>query len=104
MLTPVACEHRRAPVPLSLVITLGFAVCLAVIGLAVLANSGPAASTVPAGTAVVRVEPGENLFQLAERVAPAGDPAAVAERIMELNGLTESALRPGQPLTVPVRR
>lgn len=101
-LAPVACGHRRAPVPLSLVIALGIAVCLAVIGLAVLANAGP--PTVPSQTAVVRVEPGENLTELAQRVAPGSDPSAVVARIRELNALTDASLRPGQPLTVPVER
>jgi hypothetical protein len=100
-LAPVACGHRRAPIPMSLVLLLALAVCLAVLGLAVLANAGPGAPTVPQRTAVVRVEPGENLLQLAERVAPHSDPAAVADRIRELNSLSGSALSPGQPLTVP---
>jgi hypothetical protein len=101
-LAPVACGHRRAPVPLSLVIALGLAVCLAVIGLGVLANLGAGAPAVPARTAVVRVEPGENLQELAQRVAPGSDPSAVVDRIMELNGLTGVSVRAGQPLTVPV--
>jgi hypothetical protein len=102
LLAPVACGHRRAPVPLSLVIALGVAVCLAVVGLAVLANLGAGAPSVPSRTAVVRVEPGESLLQLAERMAPGSDPSAVVDRIQELNGLTGSAVRAGQPLTVPV--
>jgi hypothetical protein len=104
VLAPVACGHRKAPVPLSLVVALGVAVCLAVIGLAMLANLSAPGSSVPQGTAVVRVEPGESLLQLAERVAPGSDSAAVVERIMELNGLTGSTVRAGQPLAVPVER
>lgn len=103
-LAPVACGHRRSPVPLSLVIALAVAVCLAVVGLAVLANLGAGSSSVPSQTAVVRVEPGETLLQLAERVAPGSDPSAVVERIQELNGLAGASIRPGQPLTVPVER
>jgi hypothetical protein len=101
VLASVACDHRRAPLPMSWVIALGVLVCLTVIALAVLANAGSGAATVPQRTAVVRVEPGENLLQLAERVAPGSDPSAVVDRIRELNNLTGSALRPGQPLTVP---
>jgi hypothetical protein len=103
-LAPVACGHRRAPVPLSWVVALAVAVCLAVIGLAVLANLSSGSASVPARTAVVRVEPGENLLELAQRVAPGSDPAAVVERIQKLNGLAGSAVRAGQPLTVPVER
>lgn len=101
VLAPVACGHRRALVPFSLMVALGLAVCFAVIGLVVLANAGSGAPTVPDRTAVVRVEPGESLLQLAQRVAPHSDSAAVVDRIRELNALTGSSLRPGQPLTVP---
>ena len=103
LLTPVACGHRRAPVPLSLVLVLAVAVCLAVVGLAVLANSAAGTPDVPRRTSVVRVEPGESLLQLAGRVAPGSDLSAVVDRIRELNGLTGSELRPGQPLTVPTK-
>jgi predicted Zn-dependent protease len=82
-------------------VVLGLAVCLAVVGLGVLAGAGSGAPTVPSRTAVVRVEPGENLLQVAERVAPHSDPAAVVDRIRELNGLGDSSVRAGQPLTVP---
>ncbi|HEV2783161.1 MAG TPA: LysM peptidoglycan-binding domain-containing protein [Actinophytocola sp.] len=101
VLAPVACDHRRAPISLSLIAVLALAVCLAVVGLAILGNAGSGASTVPNRTAVVRVEPGESLLELAERVAPRSDPAAVVERIRELNGLSGSEVRPGQPLRVP---
>jgi hypothetical protein len=101
VLAPVACEHRRAPVPLSLMVALGIAVCLAVVGLGILAGASSGSPTVPARTAVVRVEPGENLLQIAQRVAPHSDPAAVVDRIRDLNGLANSSVRAGQPLTVP---
>jgi hypothetical protein len=101
VLAPVACGHRRAPVPLSLVVAFAIAVCLAVVGLAILSNSVSGAPTVPHRTAVVRVEPGESLLDLARRVAPHSDPSAVVDRIRELNALPNSSLRPGQPLTVP---
>lgn len=104
VLAPVACGHRKAPVPLSHVVALGLATCLVVVGLGVLANLGSGAGTVPERTAVVRVVPGETLDQVAERAAPAADRAAVVERIRVLNGLPGSDLRPGQPLTVPIER
>jgi predicted Zn-dependent protease len=87
---------------MSLMILLGLAVCMAVVGLGVLANVGAGTPTVPARTAVVRVQPGESLSELAERVAPRSDRGAVVERIRELNGLEGSGVRVGQPLTVPV--
>jgi hypothetical protein len=101
ILNPVACDHRRAPIPLSMVFVLAVMVCLAVVGLAILANAGAGTPDVPERTAVVRVQPGESLTELAHRVAPNSDPAAVVDRIRELNDLPGSQVRPGQPLTVP---
>jgi predicted Zn-dependent protease len=89
---------------MSLMLALGVAVCLAVIGLVVLSNAFAGAPSVPDRTAVVRVEPGENLVELAHRVAPGSDTGAVVDRIRALNGLESSAVRAGQPLTVPVER
>ncbi|MFC6090455.1 LysM peptidoglycan-binding domain-containing protein [Saccharothrix lopnurensis] len=59
------------------------------------------ATTVPERTAVVHVQVGETLHDLAKRSAPASDPDAVAARIRTLNNLTTDDLTPGQPLTVP---
>jgi hypothetical protein len=55
---------------------------------------------VPSETTVVRVKPGESLWELAGRVAPGADASAVVERIRELNGV-DGGVQPGQPLTVP---
>jgi hypothetical protein len=85
---------------LSLVWVLGVAsvAFVAVVGLGALADSvGP---SVPSETKVVRVMPGESLWELAGRVAPGSDASAVVERIREMNGV-EGAVEPGQPLTVP---
>lgn len=71
---------------------------VAVVGLGALADS--VAPMVPSTTKVVRVLPGENLWELAGRVAPNSDPSAVVDRIRELNGV-DGAVQPGQPLTVP---
>ncbi|HET9140135.1 LysM peptidoglycan-binding domain-containing protein [Actinophytocola sp.] len=99
VLAPVACDHRRAPVPMYLVVLLALATCLAVFALGILSNvSAPA---VPERTAVVRVEPGETLLDVAERMAPSADPTAVVARIRELNALPNSTVHPGQPLRVP---
>jgi hypothetical protein len=99
VLAPVACDHRRAPVPTYLVVLLGLVTCLAVLGLAILSNAG--APAVPERTAVVRVEPGESLLDVAERMAPSADSAAVVARIRELNALPNTSVHPGQPLRVP---
>jgi hypothetical protein len=73
--------------------------CAAVVGLGALSGSG--AASVPDRTTVVRVEPGESLWELAGRVAPGSDADAVVARIQELNGGLEGGVTPGQPLTVP---
>jgi predicted Zn-dependent protease len=74
------------------------AMCAAVYGFGLLAGAmGP---SVPDSTTVVRVKPGESLWELAGRVAPESDAAAVVERIRELNAV-DGAVEPGQALTVP---
>lgn len=91
------CRPRQRISVLSL-ITFGAAVCLAVVGLGVLAGAGQ--SQVPARTEVVRVQPGETLSDLAARMAPSSDRGAVVDRILELNTVG-GGIQPGQPLRVP---
>ena len=76
------------------------AVTLAVV--AALSWLGQAASAgLPTETAVVRVGAGETVWDVAVRVAPESDPRAVVQRIRELDGMTSSAVQPGQQLQVP---
>ena len=70
-----------------------------VLGFGLLADGMSA--PVPESTAVVVVEPGQTLWELAERFAPSSDPDAVLERILRLNGLTSPAIEAGTPLVVP---
>ncbi|MDD4868799.1 MAG: LysM peptidoglycan-binding domain-containing protein [Mycobacterium sp.] len=56
----------------------------------------------PERLAIVRVEPGESLDDLAHRVAPAAPARRVAERIRDLNDLLSPALAAGQALIAPV--
>jgi LysM repeat protein len=62
-----------------------------------------AGDVLPAGpaTAVVVVQPGETLWQIAKTLAPQGDPRALVSEIRELNGLSDAPVRPGQSLVVP---
>ncbi|MGH4026223.1 MAG: LysM peptidoglycan-binding domain-containing protein [Pseudonocardiaceae bacterium] len=80
------------------------AVTLAVVGvlgwLGQAASAGSSAET-PAETSVVRVGAGETVWDVAVRVAPESDPRAVVQRIRELNGMTSSAVQPGERLQVP---
>jgi len=57
---------------------------------------------VPESTALVRVHPGESLWQVARRAAPSADPGAVAARIVELNSLPSPSVRDGDVLVSPV--
>jgi len=98
VVSTVRCAPRPR-MPLSWLVALAVAAAAAVIGLASLAGSGT--GSVPESTTVVRVQPGQTLWEIAEESAPGSDTDAVVSRIRELNGLGEVALRPGQPLTVP---
>jgi hypothetical protein len=57
-------------------------------------------STLPPTSTVV-VHPGETLWQIAVRLAPAVDPRTTVQRIEELNGLTSASVSAGQALVVP---
>lgn len=61
-----------------------------------------AADPASAGTAVVHVQPGESLGDIAARIAPEMPTASVVEKIMDLNAMSNSALSVGQPLVTPV--
>ncbi len=93
---PVASSRR--PLALLVVMLVTFAV---VCGLVLLGQAAAAFSEVPQQTSVVRVGAGETVWDVAERVAPGSDVRAVAARIRELNGMSDSAVEPGVPLRVP---
>jgi hypothetical protein len=72
------------------------------IGEAVNGGSAGTAAQVPDRLAVVRVEPGESLQDLAQRVAPEAPARQVADRIRELNDLKSPSVLAGQTLIAPV--
>lgn len=90
--------RRRRRVAASILIGLGM--FLAVLGVGALANAFTA-NTVPDRTAVVWVQPGETLWDVAERSAPGYNPEAVVARIHELNDITGNTVLAGQALQVP---
>jgi hypothetical protein len=102
--------HRKRPV--TLLTTLGLALVAGVItlwlglvaNLGQMANgdSGGSAAPVPDRLAVVRVEAGESLQDVAHRVAPDAPARQVADRIRELNDLNSPAVAAGQTLIAPV--
>ncbi len=97
------CGPRRSPMPVALLVAVALTVAALVYGFGAFTGS-VADSTVPETTAVARVGVGESLSDVAVRMAPGSDVSAVVDRIIELNGLSETVVYPGQPLTVPSAR
>lgn len=54
------------------------------------------------GTAVVHVQSGQSLGDIASRIAPEMPTEAVVKKIMDLNAMSNSALSPGQSLVTPI--
>jgi hypothetical protein len=102
--------HRKRPV--TLLTTVGLALLAGVItlwlglvaNLGQMANgdSGGPTAPVPDRLAVVRVEAGESLQDVAHRVAPDAPARQVADRIRELNDLNSPTVAAGQTLIAPV--
>lgn len=95
--TPAAVHRRRRVIAGAAV---GLLVGLSLLGLVSLRQAGT--PQVPAATAVVQVQAGESLSELALRVAPRAPSAAVVERIRSLNGLAGASVRTGESLVVPI--
>lgn len=102
--------HRSRPVTPATTVGLAVVAGLITLWLGLVANIGQAlngespasAARVPDRLAVVRVEDGESLEDVAHRVAPDVPARQVAERIRELNDLKSPALVAGQTLIAPV--
>ncbi len=103
-ITMSVATHRRRPVTLATTVGLAVVAGLITLWLGLVANIGQAlngdsagsAARVPDRLAVVRVEGGESLEDIAHRVAPDAPARQVAERIRELNDLNSPALAAGQ--------
>ena len=100
------CDRRRHPVAPATTVGLALLAGLITVWLGLVADFGAALdgtrTVVPDRLAVVRVEAGETLPQLAARVAPGAPRAQVVERIRELNRLDSAAVQAGQTLIAPV--
>jgi LysM domain len=102
--------HRRRPVTLATTVGVALVAGIVTLWLGLVANIGQAvngdsagsAARVPDRLAVVRVEPGESLQDVAHRVAPDAPARQVAERIRELNDLSSPTVAAGQTLIAPV--
>ncbi len=102
--------HRRRPVTVATTVGLALVAGMITLWLGLVANVGQvlngdsvsSAGHVPDRLAVVRVEAGESLQDVAHRVAPDAPARQVAARIRELNDMNSSALSAGQTLIAPV--
>lgn len=98
-------SHRRRPITPVKTVLLALMAAGITVWLGLIAQvggvEGPHA-VVPPELAVVQVQAGETLHQIAQRVAPDAPVGDVVERIRELNRLDSAALDAGQTLIAPV--
>src|SRR6478736_4181080 len=101
-------SHRRRPITPATTVGLALLAALITVWLGVVAQFGGVVGTtsssapVPDTLAVVQVQAGETLQQVAHRVAPDAPVGHVVDRIRELNQLQSASLDAGQTLIAPV--
>jgi hypothetical protein len=98
-------SHRRKPITPVTTVLLALVAAGITVWLGLVAQLGApadAAESVPGRLAVVQVQTGESLQQLARRVAPDAPVGAVVNQIRELNELDSVAVDAGQTLIAPV--
>jgi hypothetical protein len=98
-------SHRRRPITPATTVVLALIAAAITVWLGLIAQFGEMASgtaVVPDRLAVVQVQTGESLQQVAHRVAPDAPVGQVVERIRELNQLDSVALDAGQTLIAPI--
>jgi hypothetical protein len=66
------------------------------------ADAGTTLADQGRATGVVVVQSGENLWQIAQAIAPSADPRETVTVIRELNGLGDAPVVPGQSIVVPI--
>lgn len=98
-------SHRRRPITPATTVVLALIAAGITVWLGLVAQLGGVTGSeapVPARLAVVQVQTGETLQQVAHRVAPDSPVGQVVERIRELNQLDSVALDAGQTLIAPI--
>jgi len=101
-------SHRRRPITPATTVGLALLAALITVWLGVVAQfggivgTGDSSAPVPDTLAVVQVQSGESLQQVAQRVAPDAAVGHVVDRIRELNQLESASLDAGQTLIAPV--
>lgn len=84
---------------------MGLILTLLVLFVWVLFGSGTADASADGGgptTSVVVVQPGENVWTIAQSVSPGSDPRDLVRRIRDINGIGAEHVFPGQSLIVPI--
>ncbi|MDT5244055.1 MAG: hypothetical protein QOD36_1431 [Mycobacterium sp.] len=97
--------HRRRPITPATTVLLALVASAITVWLGLVAQFGGVTGVeapVPDRLAVVQVQTGETLQQVAHRVAPEAPVGQVVERIRELNQLESVALDAGQTLIAPI--
>jgi len=97
----VACEIPAAVASAGWLVLVAGLVLLAVVGAGWVAIGPPPAAPVPETTVVLESRPGDTLWDVAARMAPAASPSAVVDRIRQLNGMADASVYPGELLVVP---
>jgi predicted Zn-dependent protease len=101
-------SHRRRPITPATTVGLALLAALITVWLGVVAQFGgvvgatTSSTPVPDALALIQVQAGETLQQVAHRVAPDAPVAHVVDRIRELNQLESTSLEAGQTLIAPV--
>jgi LysM domain len=98
-------SHRRRPITPATTVVLALIASAITVWLGLVAQFGGvtgADAPVPTRLAVIQVQAGETLQQVAHRVAPDAPVGQVVERIRELNQLDSVALDAGQTLIAPI--
>lgn len=98
-------SHRRRPITPATTVVLALIAAAITVWLGLVAQAGGVVGShteIPGRLAVVQVQTGESLQQVAQRVAPDAPIADVVDRIRELNKLETVALDAGQTLIAPV--
>jgi hypothetical protein len=98
-------SHRRKPITPVTTVVLALLAAGITVWLGLVAQLGApaeAAEQLPSRLAVVQVQTGESLQQLARRVAPDAPVGSVVDQIRELNELDSVAVDAGQTLIAPV--
>jgi hypothetical protein len=98
-------SHRRRPITPATTVVLALIASAITVWLGLVAQFGGVTAgdaPVPDRLAVIQVQTGETLQQVAHRVAPDAPVGQVVERIRELNHLDSVALDAGQTLIAPI--